>query len=54
MTYMRPSELLALIKRERVLLLPCWSVEIAAAETGMSTKTRVQDRSVLMDQHGRQ
>ena len=33
-----------------VPLLPSWSVVIAASETGVSTKTRARDGSVLMDQ----
>ena len=31
-------------------LLPCWSIVIAASESGVSTKTGVFDGSVLMDQ----
>ena len=46
-TYMRPSELLALRKKDLVPplmpLLPCWSVVIAAFETGVSSKTGVRD-----------
>ena len=42
-TYMRPSELLALRNKDRVPpllpLLPCWSVVIAAFETAVSAKT---------------
>ena len=49
-TYMRPSELLALKKKDLVPplvpLLPCWLVVIAASETGVSTSTRVLDGSV--------
>ena len=41
-TYMRPSELQALRKKNLVLplmpLLPCWSVVIAAVESAVSTK----------------
>ena len=33
-----------------VPIFPCWSVVIAASETGVSTKTGVRDGSVLMDQ----
>ena len=33
-----------------VIQLPCCLVAIAAPETGVSTKTRVNDGSVLMDQ----
>ena len=33
-----------------VPLLPCWSVVLAASETGVSTKTGISDGSVLMDQ----
>ena len=54
-TYMCTAEFLALRKKycvpPLVLLLPRWSVEIAASEKGMSTKTGVRDGSVLMDQH---
>ena len=32
-----------------VPLLPCWSIVIAASETGVSTKTGTRDGSVLMD-----
>ena len=53
-TYMRPSWLLALKKMDLVTtpasLFPCWSVVIAFCETGVSTKTRIRDGSVLMDQ----
>ena len=42
-TYIRPSNLFVLEKKDLVppllLLLPCWSVVIAASETGVSTKT---------------
>ena len=31
-------------------LLPCWSIVIAASETVSSTKTRIRDGSVLVDQ----
>ena len=52
-TYMRPSELLALRKKDLVPrlvpLLPCWSVVIAASTTGVFAKTGVRDGSVLMD-----
>ena len=53
-TYMRPSELLELRKKDLVPslvpLLPCWSVVIAAYETGVFTKTGVLDGSIVMDQ----
>ena len=53
-TYMRASELLALGKKDLfsplVPLLLCWSVVIAASDTGVSTKTGVRDGSVFMDQ----
>ena len=53
-TYMRPSELLTLRKRDLapplISVLPFWSVVIAASETGVSTKTGVRDGSVLIDQ----
>ena len=51
MTYVRPSELLALRKKDlvppRVPLLPCWSIVIAASEAGVSTQTLL---SVLLGQ----
>ena len=50
-TYMRPSELPALRKKNvvppLVLLLTCWSVVIAASETGVFTKTGIRDGSVV-------
>ena len=53
-TYMRPSELLALRKKNLVPplvpLFPCWWVVIAASETGASTKIGIRDGSVLVDQ----
>ena len=53
-TYMRSSELLALRKNDLVPplapLLPCWSIVIAASETGVSTRTGIRDESVVMDQ----
>ena len=53
-TYMRPSELLALRKKDLVPLLvpllPCWSIVTAASETAVLFKTGVRDGSVLMDQ----
>ena len=57
-TYMRPSELLTLRKKDLVPPLvplpPCWLVVIAASEIGVSTKTGVRDESVLMDQRWHQ
>ena len=51
---MRPSELLALRSEDLVPplvpLLPCWSVVIAASESGVSTKIRISHGSVFMDQ----
>ena len=51
--YMRLSEFLEIKKKDLapplVPLLSGWSVVIAAAETGVSTKTRDRDGSVLMD-----
>ena len=35
-------------------LLSCWSIMIAASETGVSTKTGIRDGSVLMDRRGLQ
>ena len=53
-TYMRPSELLALRKKDIVPplgpLLTCWSVVIATSEVGVSIKAEFRDGSVLMDQ----
>ena len=53
-TYLRPSELLALRKKGLVPplmpFLPCRSVTIAAFETGVATKARVREGSVLMAQ----
>ena len=52
--YTRPSELLALRKKDLVPLLvpllPYWSVVIAPPETGVSTETGVRDGSVSVDQ----
>ena len=50
---MRLSELLLLMTNlvsSLVPFLPWWSVVIAACETGVFTKTRVRDGSVLVDQ----
>ena len=48
-----PSKLLSLRKQDLVpplvILLPCWSVVIAASEAGVSTKTRVREGSVLVN-----
>ena len=55
-TYVRSSDLVALRKKDIVLplspMLYCWSIVIAASETGVSTSTPtgVRDGSVLMDQ----
>ena len=53
-THRPPPELLALRKKDLVPplvpLLSCWSVLIAAGETGVSATTGVRDGSVLMDQ----
>ena len=51
---MRPSEFLELKEKDLVPqlvpLLPCWSVVIAASETGVFTKAGVRDGLVLMDE----
>ena len=50
-TYTRPSELKKKdLVPSLVPLLPCWSVVIAAYETGVFTKTGVLDGSIVMDQ----
>ena len=51
-TYMRPSELLALRKKELVPPLRQFSREVD--ETGVSAKTRIRDGSVLMEQRWHQ
>ena len=50
---MRPSELLTLRKKDLVpplVLLPCWSIVIAASEPGVSTKTGIAEGAVLVGQ----
>ena len=45
-SYMRPSELLTLRKKDLVpplVLLPCWSIVIAASVPGVSNKTGIPE-----------